>query len=67
MKAEHDLSRQQIAAIALQNIKDLAGARAEVERLRELIVKLTSGGVVVMVEGHEVIVCPESIARARSA
>ena len=67
MKAEHDLSRQQIAAIALQNIEDLAGARAEVERLRELVVKLTSGGVVGMVEGQEVIVCPESIARARSA
>ena len=66
MKAEHDLSRQQIAAIALQNIKDLAGARAEVERLRELVVKLTSGGVVVMVEGQEVIVCPEAIARARN-
>ena len=66
MKAEHDLSPQQIAAIALQNIKDLAGARAEVERLRELVVKLTSGGVVVMVEGQEVIVCPESIARERN-
>ena len=67
MKAERDLSQYQRIAIARQHIEDLKAARAEIERLRELVIKLTSGGVVVMVEGQEVIVCPESIARARSA
>ena len=62
MKAERDLSQQQRIAIARQHIEDLKAARAEVERLRELVVKLTSGGVVVMVEGKEVVIDPLAVA-----